>query len=449
MAAASSEPWTVKEHIIPASFPRGYRRGLRDPFRSRLRLHVKQYISTSENARDSNGSTPLTIIFVHGAGSHKEAYEPFLSSLLTDASSPPIRQIFSFDYVNHGQSYMLNRKEIGDETDWLDLARDVLQLVNHFQQEMIAPVVGIAQSYGCVGILASSNWSPRLFQTIICIEPVIENGWYHANPGLEGNSQLVPFSQKKPAKAPGENFESKDGEVKELHQSYNSIGKKSMGPYKFRRPDTWPSLTAAREAFHRSSYFSKFHPDVFEKVIQHDIRPVDPSAPAGPVTLVTPSFLEASYYMRLDPPFDGNVEYDYASRTIDSQTNPGFYHPGPARLRLLMPGISTRICYVWSKDPSNGICTPAYRDRILKLTGSGLGGLGGKARGQVDETSVPTGGHALPLENPHGTAGVIATWLGQTWRLEWEKEEEKWREQAKFGKDTKVWAEWTRRISKL
>ena len=449
-------PWTVQEHIVPASYPRGYRRCVRDPYKSRLKLHVKQYTPHNKQSDRIEEYTPITLLFIHGLGSHKETYEPLLSALVKNPSTPPIRHIFSFDYVNHGQSYMLNKDEIGDETDWLDMARDVLQLVNHFQNEMIAPLVGMAQSYGCTGILASSNWSLRLFQVIVCIEPTVENGWYHIDQyGLDGKQQLVPFPKEHLAK-PVTDMTSINSESESV--VYDSLGKGHAGMLVFRRRDTWPSLDAARQAFRRLPYFSRYHPDVFEKLMQYDFRPVDPNQPSGAVTLVTPSFLEASYFFRLDPPLKGGAERDYASRTIESQNMPGFYSPGMARIKALMPGIGTRVCYVWSGDQSSyfaplnqgtHFAPPDYRNRVVEITGTGLGGQGGTSSGQVDQIYVESGGHALPLENPVGTADVIANWLGNRWWPEWQKEREHWKEEARFGKDTETWAEWTKRISKL
>jgi hypothetical protein len=59
------EPWTLAEHIIPASHPRSRRPGVPDPQESHLRLHIKRYVPLDFT---ENGSAAITIIFHHGMG---------------------------------------------------------------------------------------------------------------------------------------------------------------------------------------------------------------------------------------------------------------------------------------------------------------------------------------------------------------------------------------------
>lgn len=419
--------WKIQEHVIPASHPRAYHRGVRDAFRSRLQLHVKRYILQDYSCmRPDSNSTPLTIVFIPGVGSTKESYEPFLSSLVTQSSAPPIRQIFSFDCVDHGQSYLLNQHELGDEPHWLDPARDLLQLLNYFQAEVVAPVVGISQSAGANAVLVADSWSPRLFQAVVCIEPVVENGWWHLNEGLDGTLPVTSHSPQPVFKHRGRNYN---------------------GVRAFLRRDTWPSRRAAEDAFRRNRHYSSFDRKVLEKVFQYDLQPLSSDDPDGPVTLTTPSFLEAAHYMRLDPPLPGQEAADYATRTLESRHLPGFYSPGPALGKGQMGRITTRVLYVWA--PENPFTNPKYHRRVTAATGTGLGGSGGVKTGQVDEAFVDQGGHTLPFDNPVGTARQIAHWLGGKWWQEWQKEQVRWREVAGVGKDSRVWAEWHERISKL
>lgn len=427
MPGTENALWEVQEHIIPASHPRGYHRGVRDPFKSRLRLHVKQYRLQDVTDKKSNVDlTPLTLILVHGIGSTKESYEPLLSYIVTDRSTPPIRQIFSFDMVDHGQSYLLNCEDLGNEPHSLDAARDLLQLVNHFQLDIGAPVVGISQSAGAYALLMASSWSPRLFQAIVCIEPVVENGWWHLNEGVDGTLPLSSFPSIPASKHVGRDF---------------------TGVLAFLRRDVWPSRSAAEWALGRSKYYSKFDKAVLEKVFQYDLRPLVNSNPEGPVTLTTPSFLEAAYFMRLDPPLLNQEEPDFAGRTLESQHVPGFYSAGPTLARSQMGNISTRILYVWA--PKNKFTNSKYHQRIKAMTGTNSSGAGGMKTGQIDEAYVEKGGHTLPFDNPHGTARQVAQWLGGKWWQEWQQAQNRWREAVRIGKDTEEWAEWNRRILKL
>ncbi|KAL9621369.1 MAG: hypothetical protein Q9160_004129 [Pyrenula sp. 1 TL-2023] len=426
MSVEENEIWKVQEHVIPAAYPRGYHRGVRDPIHSRLRLHVKQYIvRSSVTTKEDDTRTPLTIIFAHGVGSSKESYEPLLSSLVTHPSSPPIRHIFSLDFVDNGRSYLLNQTELGDAPHWSDIARDLLQLVNHFQADMTVPLVGISQSAGAHALFTSASWSPRLFQALVCIEPVVENGFWHWNEGIDGS--LPVNSSASPTIKKG--------------------GRDYTGVLAFLRRDVWPTFSAAEKTFRRSPYYSGFDESVLQKVLQYDLRPINHADPTGPATLVTPSFLEASHFMRLDPPIPGQDEVDHPTRTLESQHLAGFFSPGAASVRAQMASISARVLYVWA--PENAFTNAKYHKRVIAATGTGVEGGGGLNNGQVDETVVEKGRHTLPLDNPAGTARKIAEWLGGRWWQEWQQAQGRWMETVQIGKDTDVWAEWARRISKL
>ena len=175
--------WKVNEHIVPASHPRGYLRGVRDPQTTRLRLHVKQYIPYRSKALPDN-ELAITLVVQHGQppGDNKEAYEPFMWDLLYQPNLPPIRAIWALDIASAGQSFLLNRKEIGDEPHWFDAARDIMQVVNHFQAEMKPPLVGFGQSWGAAVLPMVATWSPRLFQGLLLSEPIVESGYYRILP---------------------------------------------------------------------------------------------------------------------------------------------------------------------------------------------------------------------------------------------------------------------------
>jgi len=59
-----------------------------------------------------------------------------------------IRNIWAADAVQIGQSSVLNAHELGNEVSWFDHSRDMLQMVNHFREEMIRPLIGIGHSAG-------------------------------------------------------------------------------------------------------------------------------------------------------------------------------------------------------------------------------------------------------------------------------------------------------------
>jgi pimeloyl-ACP methyl ester carboxylesterase len=172
VSMSSSPTWTIHEHIIPASHPRGYRRGVRDPQTSRLKLHVKQYVPS----RPPASPTAITLIFQHGMppGAAKEPYEPFFWDLISHPKCPPVRAVWALDAAGFGQSFLLNKDVIGDEPQWFDSVEDVRHMINYFQDEMRSPLIGIGQSWGSVAMLVNASRHPRLFQAIILSDPVIE-----------------------------------------------------------------------------------------------------------------------------------------------------------------------------------------------------------------------------------------------------------------------------------
>jgi pimeloyl-ACP methyl ester carboxylesterase len=372
--SSSSDPWTLKEHIIPASYPRGFRRGVRDPQASHLRLHVKQYIPNDTEKTDdySNVSAEksITILFHHGVGCSKESYEPFFADLLAHPSCPPIRSIWSLDAANHGQSFLLNASEIGDEPHWFDTAHDVKHLINTFQAEMSAPLIGMGFSWGCNSMLVNASWHPRIFQGLICLEPAVETGWWHGfyATGIHGIIGIV------------------------------------------RKRDRWPSREAAREAFAKNAYYGRFDARVFEKVIQYDLTDV-PEAEGGGVTLTVPKCQEAAVMARPDPPLPGYpMGEEYETRQAESRLIKGFYRSEVSKSKEAMMGIHCKTLVVWSREDYR-ISDASYRERFTKAIGAGLVGGGGKEKGQVDELFVERGRHNFPFENPQESGAIVANWL--------------------------------------
>lgn len=384
MASISSEPWKLVQHTIPAFQSRAYRRAVRDPNTSRLYLHVNEYrITDSTATTDPKG---ITIIFAHGLESTKEQYEPFFSDLLrTVGSGTVIKAIFAADVYNHGQSFLLNRHEIGDEAEWFDPARDIVQMINHFRSQedgsssrayMAPPLVGMGQSFGAVHVLAPAAWHPRLFHALVCIEPVVENGSWHDD-GKEPRYS-TQFKYR-------------------LHQLKHS----------------WNNMAEAGEHFAKSPYYGAFEPRVFEKTLKYELWRPDPTSER--VTLVTPILQRIVWYMKADPPYEGIApSEDWATRSEKSIIPGGFYRAECDKIKDLMPGIHCKTLYLWSRN-ADFVSDAAYRKRLLDCTGTGRGGGGGMATGQVLEAFVEKGAHALNFENPFGTAVQVAKFMDVVW----------------------------------
>ncbi|KAL8798708.1 MAG: hypothetical protein Q9200_007715, partial [Gallowayella weberi] len=212
----STEYWTVTEHVIPACHIRGFARGVKDEKTAHLRLAVKQYVPKSPREIRPNA---MTIIMAHGVGSSKESYEPFFDELLHHDLD--IRAVWAMDVAHHGASYILNEEAIGDEPHWYDSSRDLFQMINHFQEHMPPPIIGIGQSWGAVTISTLAVWHPRLFSAIISMEPMFGLA-YQANVKDEDNVNM---------------------QIKRKTSLF------------VHRKDTWPSREAARKHLLANPYY--------------------------------------------------------------------------------------------------------------------------------------------------------------------------------------------------
>jgi hypothetical protein len=91
---------------------------------------VANRIYSTSPKRDSKG---LTLVLLHGIGSHKESWEPaikrVLSALHESSSSLHVEEIWMLDGVQHGDSAVLNEELLGDTFDGADYARDALNFL--------------------------------------------------------------------------------------------------------------------------------------------------------------------------------------------------------------------------------------------------------------------------------------------------------------------------------
>jgi pimeloyl-ACP methyl ester carboxylesterase len=116
----------------------------------------------------------LAIIASHGNGYHKETYEPYfehLYHLLKDQLNLTISSIWSADQAAQGTSAILNDDILANDPHWFDHSRDVLLMVNTFRQHMRRPIVGIGHSMGSSQAVATAHFHPRLFESLVLIEP--------------------------------------------------------------------------------------------------------------------------------------------------------------------------------------------------------------------------------------------------------------------------------------
>ncbi|KAJ9605652.1 hypothetical protein H2200_009501 [Cladophialophora chaetospira] len=371
--------WTVREHIIPASHPRGYRRGVRDPQKSRLRLHVKQYIPQKSEPL-SDDEFAITLIVQHGQppGDNKESYEPFMWDLLCQRNAPPIRAIWALDIASAGQSFLLNKTEIGDQPHWYDASRDIVQMINYFQSDMRPPLVGFGQSWGAVVLTMAASLSPRLLQALILSEPVFENGWHHVHNNA-GTRRITGTG------------------------AASSIAK---------RQRYFPNRAAFLETVGRAKIWKGYDGRVLQQILNYDYRDLDD----GRVELVTPPSQTLGYFLMPSPPLKGFPENeDYATRTEETNWPPGFYSAQGGVGKRALASLNCPMLFLWeTKGPF--ISDEGYRRRLLESAEAF-----GRRRDQIEQAFVD-GGHSLALLVPTKTAETVAAWLEKFWRR-WLEEE--------------------------
>ncbi len=383
--------WMVKEHIIPASHPRGYRRGVRNPQTSRLRLHVKQYIpSRSKPLLDAEFA--ITLIVQHGMppGDTKESYEPLMWDLVSQPGVPPIRAIWAMDIASSGQSFLLNRDEIGDEPHWFDSSRDLVQMVNYFQTEMRPPVIGIGQSWGASVLALCAAWNPKLFEGLVLSEPILENGWWR----FHGPSRMA-----------------KAGEP-----TANPV---SAGLA--RRKRYYASRDELKRAIERNPIWKGFDRRVLGQIMRYDYRDLED----GRVELITPPLLALGHFQRPSPPLPGYpVDDDYRNRPEEANFPPGFYNVVQLKVLEELANVSCMILFVWDKE-GRFMGGERYRRRVV-----GAVNAKGEREGQIQQRWIE-GGHSLAHLVPGRVAEEVCGWLKGVWE-EWIEEERRREGDAKI-----------------
>ncbi|KAF2171685.1 hypothetical protein M409DRAFT_17922 [Zasmidium cellare ATCC 36951] len=375
----SRELWTITTHNIPASHIRGFERGTRDEETSKLQLAVKQY-TPKANLQSIRGD--VTFIMAGGIDNSKETFEPLFDDLLQQF--PGIRNIWAIDPATYGESFWLNRDTIGDEPSWLDIPRDILHTMNHLQDLMPPPIIGIGHSLGGALLTVLSTWHPRLFTGLILTEPA--------------------YGPKKGIKWPTPN------------KFYPSV-------LVAKRRVTWASRDEARKAFAKAPLYKSYDPRVVDKVVQHDLvdvsslndksrRSLGKIEPGTSVTLATPKSITESIWVHPRPKL-ANFPANPGDDIPDEHVNPipGFGRPEAPVTWNSIPHLYPPVLLAWGAESELfGEKRAANRKWTAGVMGTGHGGGGGLASGQVTEVSIAGAHHHIPFEKPTDLARAAASW---------------------------------------
>jgi len=387
----------VTEHVVPCCHIRQYPFATIDGADHELHLAVKQY-TPLDNLHPQPGDA--TFLAAHANGFPKELYEPLWDSLLqaSKRSGFRIRNIFISDVSHQGYSSVLNESVLGNDPSWWDAPRDLFNLVNHFRKDFVRPIIAIGHSMGGNNLINLSLMHPRLFTTMLMIDPVVAR---KASP--RGNWTPAQMS---------------------------SI-----------RRDRWPTRKAALEAFKRSKFYQTWEPRVLELWVEHGLRDLptkiyDNTAESRPyepmekeVTLRTPKHQEVFTFLRPTPEASMLVDLGLPERISHPDYEPvhgatPFYRPEPIRTFQNLPLLRPSVFYIFGEQ--SDLSRPEMMKDKLENTGTGLGGSGGVAAGRVQHVVIKDTGHLIPMEKVDETAQECANWLRSEIKR-FKEEEDMWK----------------------
>jgi len=413
----SNHIFSVQKHTLPAAHIREYPRATADSQEDVLQIAIKQY-TPFDNSDPQPGD--LTIIGAHANGFPKELYEPLWDELYMGlkAAGIRIRGIWIADVVHQNASSVINEDKLGNDPSWFDHPRDMFLMINHFRKQMPRPIIGMGHSMGGAHLVNLAYIHPRLFTSLILMDPVIA-----MRPSL-GN--WVP-AQASAA-----------------------------------RRDRWPSRAAAAKSFKKSKFYQTWDPRVLDLWVQYGLRnlptAIYPSATvassampvitadqssANPspdpqteqeVTLTTtkhqevftflrPAFPTASNPLPLEKP---NLSTHPDVDVVRQFKGSPFYRAEPLATMKRLPELRPSVLYVFGSK--SNLSAPDARAEKMAMTGVGTGGSGGAAKGRVKEVVLDVG-HLIPMEAVIETARQSVDWLVPeltSWRIAEDKERSEW-----------------------
>lgn len=271
-------------------------------------------------------------------------------------------------------------------------------MINHFRKQMRRPFVGIGHSMGGCQIVNLSLMHPRLFTTLVLIDPVL------ARLNLaEGTTPAAVAST--------------------------------------RRRDRWPNRKAAETGFLKSKFYQSWDPRVFKNWIQYGLRDLpthlypnandnhvvssesstktpnnDAQQREREVTLTTTKHQEVLSFMRPvfpseefpNPAVDANPR---AHADLDPETRQvlPFYRPEPLSTFRRLPFLRPSVLYQFADQ--SGLSDPLLVAERMAITGVGAGGSGGVQKGRVKQVTFKGVGHLIPMEITNDSAEVAAEWI--------------------------------------
>ncbi|KAJ6591568.1 Alpha/Beta hydrolase protein [Mycena vulgaris] len=127
-----------------------------------------------------------TLVFLHAMSLHKETFAPMIEHLL--AANPMVKDVWSIDNPNHGQSSVLNQellaspsyREYWSAAEYARAAYSFLSSPSHGVDFSARCIVGLAHSSGAAALMMllrdkefSSSRIPSRFTSLILLDPAL------------------------------------------------------------------------------------------------------------------------------------------------------------------------------------------------------------------------------------------------------------------------------------
>ncbi|KAJ5748934.1 uncharacterized protein N7511_010630 [Penicillium nucicola] len=389
-------PLDIISHIISVPPYREYPQAIIDE-RKGVRIAVKQYIPRQTATPATND--PITIIAAGGLGFFKELYEPLFAEICLQAqqSGVSIRAIWIADMFNIGESAQANKNNLGCDPAWLDHSRDMWSMINHFQEEMPKPIVGLGHSMGCNQLVCLSAWHPTLFHSLVFVEPGIDLQY--------GGPMVCPWRFQ----------------TLQLKECWEDRGKAETRLVQFHKAQKWDCKTLAR-----LKHFGILRDR------DGDGQGLDWRFATSKYQLVSLLGRHNPLQIGLGP--GGIDDITLEQRQLIPDCDPDAWNEGSfylAELKLaweVLPSVRPWVLYVnGGKSPVFGC--PRTRDERAKRTGTGVGGNGGLKLGAVKQVIVDDGEHGMVFDrNIFTVTSHVVRWLV--------KESERWTSVHKNHLDT-------------
>ncbi|KAK0205832.1 Alpha/Beta hydrolase protein [Desarmillaria ectypa] len=236
-----------------------------------LKMAAKRYSSAAASPRTGG----KTLIFLHANGTHKEHWEPVISNIF--ASGQDIKECWAFDFQSHGESAVLNAKELANFSPSIsDWAQGVAGFVQtHLREERL---VLIGHSAGTSAVMFSTKCycsSIPPYECIILVEPpMIDRHVFQAH--LEDRKRQTLMLTKAVAA----------------------------------QRNSWDNRKAAFEYFSRRVPWKTWDSRVIAIHVNQGLLPFNPDDPLGTVTTKCAKHHESASYTDFEPTFEATEQIE-------------------------------------------------------------------------------------------------------------------------------------------